>query len=64
MDRRLTLELSSATDLLGKIEYAHTGVTGYLPGLWRTYYFSVPSRFFDPVAWEGSPSGGKKRSRT
>ncbi|MFR5646832.1 MAG: hypothetical protein ACLUDQ_10465 [Bilophila wadsworthia] len=53
MDQRLTLELSSATDLLGKIESMHTGVTGYLPDLWQTYYFSVPSRFFDPVAWEG-----------
>lgn len=64
MDQRLTLELSSATDLLGKIESMHTGVTGYLPGLWQTIIFQ--SRAASSTLWpgKGSPSGGKRRSRT
>ena len=64
MDQRLTLELLRHGPARQNRECMHTGVTGYLPGLWQTYYFSVLSRFFDLVAWEGSLSGGKRRSRT
>ncbi len=53
MNQRLTLELTPAGELLGKLEKMHTDIFAYLPKLWQEYYFSVPSRFFDPVAWQG-----------
>lgn len=64
MDQRLTLELSSATDLLGKIESMHTGVTGYLPDLWRPIIFQSRAASSTLSPGKGSPSGGKRRSRT
>ena len=53
MDQRLDLELTPADLLLGKLDKMHAEVAAYLPGLWQRYYLSVPSRFFDPVAWDG-----------
>ncbi len=53
MDQRLELELTPADILLGKLDKMHAEVAAYLPGLWQRYYLSVPSRFFDPVAWDG-----------
>ena len=53
MKQRLGIELSPASELLTKLEKMNSDLLSYLPGLWQDYYFSVPSRFFDPVAWQG-----------
>lgn len=53
MEQRLELELTPASALLGKLDKMHVDVLAYLPSLWQSYYLSVPSRFFDPVAWQG-----------
>ncbi len=52
MKKRLDLEISPAAELLAKLEKMDGDMLSYLPSLWQNYYFSVPSRFFDPVAWQ------------
>lgn len=53
MAQVLEHELTPATELLQQLNKMHTDIVAYLPSLWQRYYLDVPSRFFDPVAWQG-----------
>ncbi|MBO4311609.1 MAG: mechanosensitive ion channel [Desulfovibrionaceae bacterium] len=52
VEEQLKAELAPATPLLDMLDKLHTRIGEILPGLWMDAYFSVPSRFFDPDAWQ------------
>ncbi len=52
VEQQLKAELDPATPLLDMLDKLHEHIEKILPDLWMDAYFSVPSRFFDPDAWQ------------
>lgn len=52
--------IAPGTALLESLTQMHSEIGGYLPGLWKKYYFSAPIRFFDPGAWRGIQDAWEK----
>jgi len=53
MADRLDRPLERSTRLLERLDSMRDSIMAILPKVWVDHYLAVPSRFFDPAAWQG-----------